>query len=180
MHRLLASHFHPSPFSLCRRVLNKARSHRPNPFDLPPPRSTFAMVAAPLIPEWDYITTGPKPYYMFTMPIHKSRQDDREYRIIQLDNGLQIMLVHDAKADKAAASLDVSVGHLYDPVSRLTRCCGAHADVVRMSMTYHHSRTICQVLPTSANTCCSWYAAHNPSPVVWIMQLLPTGHRTVS
>ena len=26
------------------------------------------------------------------------------------------MLVHDFKAEKAAASLDVAVGHLYDPV----------------------------------------------------------------
>ncbi|KAH9928156.1 Metalloenzyme, LuxS/M16 peptidase-like protein [Fomitopsis serialis] len=57
----------------------------------------------PLIPEWERIaSTASKPYYMFTMPIHKSRNDDRDYRVIQLDNGLQAML-------------DVSVGHLYDP-----------------------------------------------------------------
>ncbi|KZT02312.1 insulin-degrading enzyme [Laetiporus sulphureus 93-53] len=74
------------------------------------------MASPPLIPEWERVShPNSKPYYMFTMPIHKSRQDDREYRIIQLENGLQAMLVHDAKADKAAASLDVSVGHLYDP-----------------------------------------------------------------
>ncbi|KAI0282121.1 Metalloenzyme, LuxS/M16 peptidase-like protein [Russula aff. rugulosa BPL654] len=56
------------------------------------------------------------PYWVFTKPIQKSQQDDREYRLIRLDNGLQAMLVHDAKADKAAASLDVAVGHLNDPV----------------------------------------------------------------
>jgi insulysin len=56
-------------------------------------------------------------YWVYTKPIQKSQQDDREYRLIRLDNGLQAMLVHDAKADKAAASLDVAVGHLHDPVS---------------------------------------------------------------
>ncbi|KAJ3510226.1 hypothetical protein NLJ89_g4805 [Agrocybe chaxingu] len=58
---------------------------------------------------------GTVPYQVFTKPIVKSEQDDRNYRIIKLDNGLQATLVHDAKADKAAASLDVAVGHLYDP-----------------------------------------------------------------
>lgn len=57
-------------------------------------------------------------YQVFTKPIIKSEQDDRDYRIIQLENGLQATLVHDINADKAAASLDVAVGHLYDPV-----CC---------------------------------------------------------
>ncbi|RDB21223.1 hypothetical protein Hypma_011756 [Hypsizygus marmoreus] len=55
------------------------------------------------------------PYSVFTKPIQQSEQDDREYRILQLENGLQATLVHDAKADKAAASLDVAVGHLFDP-----------------------------------------------------------------
>lgn len=59
---------------------------------------------------------GAVPYQVFTKPIVKSEQDDRDYRIIQLENGLQATLVHDANADKAAASLDVAVGHLYDPV----------------------------------------------------------------
>ena len=36
--------------------------------------------------------------------------------MIRLQNGLEAMLVHDIKADKSAASLDVAVGHLYDPV----------------------------------------------------------------
>ena len=56
-------------------------------------------------------------HWVYTKPIQKSQQDDREYRLIRLDNGLQAMLVHDATADKAAASLDVAVGHLHDPVS---------------------------------------------------------------
>lgn len=93
----------------------------------------------PLIPEWERVANiASKPYYLFNMPIHKSRNDDRDYRIVQLDNGLQAMVVHDVKADKAAASLDVSVGHLYDPVSphpssmacSMHRCGTVHATTV--------------------------------------------------
>lgn len=60
---------------------------------------------------------GSMPYRVYLKPLVKSEQDDRDYRLIQLNNGLQAILVHDAKADKAAASLDVAVGHLSDPVS---------------------------------------------------------------
>jgi insulysin len=56
-------------------------------------------------------------HWVFNKPIQKSQQDEREYRLIRLDNGLQAMLVHDVTADKAAASLDVAVGHLHDPAS---------------------------------------------------------------
>jgi insulysin len=40
--------------------------------------------------------------------------DDRSYRVIQLPNKLEVLLVHDAKADKAAASMDVNVGNFSD------------------------------------------------------------------
>ncbi|KAJ8083457.1 metalloprotease [Marasmius tenuissimus] len=55
------------------------------------------------------------PFSVFTKAIEKPLQDDREYRIIRLDNGLEATLVSDAKTDKASASLDVSVGHVLDP-----------------------------------------------------------------
>ena len=55
-------------------------------------------------------------YYVWPTAIEQSQQDDRSYRLIKLENGLQALLVHDAQADKSAASLDVSVGHLSDPV----------------------------------------------------------------
>ncbi|KAI0784388.1 insulin-degrading enzyme [Abortiporus biennis] len=55
------------------------------------------------------------PYQVYTAPIQKSLQDEREYRVIKLENGLEAMLIHDPKTDKAAASLDVAVGHLHDP-----------------------------------------------------------------
>ena len=56
------------------------------------------------------------PYHVYHKDIIRSERDERDYRVVRLQNGLQAMLVHDVKADKAAASLDVSVGHLYDPV----------------------------------------------------------------
>ncbi|KAH9945848.1 Metalloenzyme, LuxS/M16 peptidase-like protein [Epithele typhae] len=72
-------------------------------------------MAASVPVAWTRVTAGQTSFSVFPKPIQKSPQDDREYRIIKLDNGLQAMLIHDAKADKAAASLDVAVGHLYDP-----------------------------------------------------------------
>jgi hypothetical protein len=74
----------------------------------------FSMTTAPG-PEWRRVATPP--FFMFDKPIQTSEQDDRQYRIIQLENGLQATLVHDPTADSAAASLDVAVGHLSDPVS---------------------------------------------------------------
>ncbi|KAG6860960.1 hypothetical protein C0995_005624 [Termitomyces sp. Mi166 len=66
--------------------------------------------------DWLRVSSGPAPLYsIFKIPIQKSEQDDRDYRIIRLENGLQATLIHDANSDKAAASLDVAVGHLYDP-----------------------------------------------------------------
>ncbi|KAE9393629.1 insulin-degrading enzyme [Gymnopus androsaceus JB14] len=58
---------------------------------------------------------GIPPFSVFTKPMLKSPQDDREYRRIRLENGLEAVLIHDSKADSAAASLDVAVGHLSDP-----------------------------------------------------------------
>ena len=66
---------------------------------------------------------GATSHLVYTKPIVKSEQDDRDYRIIRLENGLQATLVHDGKADKAAASLDVAVGHLSDPVGLTTISC---------------------------------------------------------
>ncbi|KIK58340.1 hypothetical protein GYMLUDRAFT_45548 [Collybiopsis luxurians FD-317 M1] len=68
--------------------------------------------------EWRRVSPtqpGIPQFSVFTKPIQKSPQDDREYRRIKLENGLEAVLIHDGKADKAAASLDVAVGHLSDP-----------------------------------------------------------------
>lgn len=48
--------------------------------------------------------------------IQKPDLDDRDYRLIELDNGLRALLVHDAGAEKAAACLAVQVGAMLDPV----------------------------------------------------------------
>lgn len=53
-----------------------------------------------------------------TNDIDKSPNDDRSYRYLQLDNGLQAVLVSDPEADKAAAALDVFVGSAQDPRDR--------------------------------------------------------------
>ncbi|CAG9536896.1 unnamed protein product [Cercopithifilaria johnstoni] len=47
--------------------------------------------------------------------IIKSNEDKREYRGLELTNGLRVLLISDPKTDKSAASLDVNVGHLMDP-----------------------------------------------------------------
>jgi len=48
----------------------------------------------------------------------KSPNDDNQYRFIELDNGLKVILVSDKEADKAAASMNVAVGSGDDPQDR--------------------------------------------------------------
>lgn len=48
-------------------------------------------------------------------PVIKSENDKRSYRSLTLDNGLKVLLVSDADADKAAAAMDVEVGSAQDP-----------------------------------------------------------------
>lgn len=65
---------------------------------------------------------GSPSFSVFEGTVQKSEKDDRDYRLIKLENGLKAMLIHDPTADKAAASLDVAVGHLHDPVSTPPSC----------------------------------------------------------
>ena len=53
-----------------------------------------------------------------TNKIAKSDNDYSLYRYLKLDNEMQVLLVSDEKADKAAAALDVFVGSSHDPVKR--------------------------------------------------------------
>jgi len=48
----------------------------------------------------------------------KSAQDKRDYAYKKLGNGLKVVVVSDPDADKAAASLDVHIGHMADPADR--------------------------------------------------------------
>ncbi|GAA5900202.1 uncharacterized protein JCM6883_002774 [Sporobolomyces salmoneus] len=52
---------------------------------------------------------------VFQQSIEQSPNDDRDYRLITLRNGLTAMLISDPASDKAAASLSVQIGHLSDP-----------------------------------------------------------------
>lgn len=49
------------------------------------------------------------------MSIRKSHVDTREYRSLELENGMKVVVIHDASADKASAALDVAVGSFSDP-----------------------------------------------------------------
>ncbi|KAI0718393.1 LuxS/MPP-like metallohydrolase [Cerioporus squamosus] len=58
---------------------------------------------------------GLPPYRFFTGDLEKPSLDDRQYRMVELQNGMRAVLVHDPEADKSAACLAVAVGHMYDP-----------------------------------------------------------------
>ena len=45
----------------------------------------------------------------------KPELDERSYRHLALHNKLEVLLISDSKADKAAAAMDVAVGHASDP-----------------------------------------------------------------
>ncbi len=50
--------------------------------------------------------------------IQKGSIDDRQYQYLVLKNELKVLLISDANADKAAASMDVNVGSYHDPIDR--------------------------------------------------------------
>jgi Secreted/periplasmic Zn-dependent peptidases, insulinase-like len=47
--------------------------------------------------------------------ITKSPTDQRHYRIVELDNGMRCVLVHEAQARQASVALAVAAGHFHDP-----------------------------------------------------------------
>lgn len=53
-----------------------------------------------------------------SVKVKKSNFDPKSYRYLKLKNGLQVLLIHDPKAQKAAVSLDVNVGSGADPKGR--------------------------------------------------------------
>jgi secreted Zn-dependent insulinase-like peptidase len=50
--------------------------------------------------------------------VKRSPSDDRAYRYLRLDNGLQVLLISDPKTDKSAASMNVNVGSFQNPEGR--------------------------------------------------------------
>jgi len=53
----------------------------------------------------------------------KSEGDERDYRGLVLGNGMKVLLVSDPTTDKAAAAMDVNVGHMSDPIPGLAHFC---------------------------------------------------------
>ena len=49
-----------------------------------------------------------------TDQLETSSLDNRSYRVIKLENQLEVLLVHDAETDKASAAMDVNVGNFSD------------------------------------------------------------------
>ena len=74
---------------------------------------------------WKHVPAsgGLPPYRLFTGDLEKPSLDARQYRMIELQNGVRAVLVHDPEADKSAACLSVAVGHMYDPVCRRPISC---------------------------------------------------------
>lgn len=93
---------------------------------------------------------GPGPYSVYTKPIKRGELDEREYRYIRLENGLQALLVSDPDVDMAAASLDVAVGHLADPVRHFPLVDACANPFCRLT---------CMASPISVNICSLWCAS---------------------
>jgi insulysin len=47
----------------------------------------------------------------------------REYRGLELHNGIKCLLISDSKTDKSAAAVDVNIGYLVDPLPGLAHFC---------------------------------------------------------
>ena len=66
------------------------------------------------------MTTDPPPIHgkatVVASKLEKPDLDDRSYRVIQLPNKLEALLVHDPDTDKASAALDVHVGNFSDSI----------------------------------------------------------------
>lgn len=57
----------------------------------------------------------PTPDHAVEPSITKSPHDRKAYRVLRLPNQMEVLLVSDAEADRAAVALDVLVGSQSDP-----------------------------------------------------------------
>ena len=83
----------------CRQFLT-LRTACPAVIQVTIPRRSFASVMTPV--------------HRVTDDLEKPALDDRSYRVIELPNKLEALLVHDPDTDKASASLNVNVGSFSD------------------------------------------------------------------
>jgi insulysin len=84
---------------------------RPHPMLSNPaiPLPAIPIMASPFPP------TPPLPKASGVVNLVLPPTEDRPHKYFTLTNGLEVIVVSDPKADKAAASMDVGVGHLSDP-----------------------------------------------------------------
>lgn len=75
------------------------------------PALSPTMTAAPPLPA---SKPSPSSAVLLTDRLEKPSVDDRDYRVVQLPNKLEVLLVHDPETDKASAALDVNVGNFSD------------------------------------------------------------------
>ncbi|EJC99115.1 uncharacterized protein FOMMEDRAFT_94441 [Fomitiporia mediterranea MF3/22] len=66
---------------------------------------------------WELIPAkdGVPAYYEYQQRIETGRLDDREYRIIRLENNLEAAIVRDKDAELSAACMDIAIGSTNDP-----------------------------------------------------------------
>ena len=109
---LLVSRYHPRP---------PIRQLSPVPSNYIPSFPRFPFRSPSQMASWKHVpAAGAVPAYrLFTANLEKPSLDDRQYRVLELQNGLRAVVIHDPDADKAAACLALSIGNMYDPVSFL-------------------------------------------------------------
>ncbi|KAE8269997.1 hypothetical protein A4X09_0g2343 [Tilletia walkeri] len=81
----------------------------------PAAASTFPLPGFSLPQQQQQQQAQSQTHAVFTKPIETPSQDKRQYKLIQLPNALQVLLIHDPDTDKASAAMDIKVGHLCDP-----------------------------------------------------------------
>lgn len=97
------SYFSPAPPSIC--------------YALNPSKHSRALIHTPsnrFLSSMSIETSSQEPV-VSTPVTEKPLLDNREYKVIQLKNGLEALLIHDAETDKASAAIDVNVGSYSDP-----------------------------------------------------------------
>ncbi|OAD77934.1 ubiquinol-cytochrome c reductase core subunit 1 [Phycomyces blakesleeanus NRRL 1555(-)] len=63
----------------------------------------------------EWISSGCGKFCTYKTSLEKSVHDHRKYRLIRLENQLEVLLVSDPDTNVSSAALDVHVGHLSDP-----------------------------------------------------------------
>ncbi|CAI2162512.1 19914_t:CDS:10 [Funneliformis geosporum] len=89
----------------------------------------------------DFVISKDQSHMVFNKKIEKQDNDTRSYRIVRLANKLEALIIHDAKAEKAAASMDINVGYYSDKnIPGLAHYC-AHLLFMFLNKHYVHYTT---------------------------------------